>query len=165
MYSFVLNDSHQARILGRNYCPQKKAKKTKTKTKWTSRKIKLLVWAKLSNNSIPTDKGTNLFPKNLPGHRIISWKSEDESHVIENFVCNSTSWKLSAKSWVYKGLFALFLGEPETLKLNTHSQRFVKKWLVVFLACFREKTRSFSKNYFLELSMPVTKIKSFVSVS
>ena len=156
MYSFVLNDSHQARILGRNYCPQKKAKKTKTKTKWTSRKIKLLVWAKLSNNSIPTDKGTNLFPKNLPGHRIISWKSEDESHVIENFVCNSTSWKLSAKSWVYKGLFVSrwvwntllkrkisFSNDLLLLELNIHSQRFVKKWLVVFLACFREKTRSF----------------------
>ena len=33
----------------------------------------------------------NLFPKNLPGHRIIGWKSEDESHVIENLACNSTS--------------------------------------------------------------------------
>ena len=29
--------------------------------------------------------------KLCPGHRIISWKSEDESHVIENVACNSTS--------------------------------------------------------------------------
>ena len=42
-------------------------------------------------DSILTDKGRNLFPQNLPGHRIIGWKSEDESHVIENFACNSTS--------------------------------------------------------------------------
>ena len=159
----------------------KEGKKKKIKKHWTSLKIKLLVWAKLSNNSILTDKGKNLFPKNLPGHRIIGWKSEDESHIIENFACNSTSWKSSAKPWVFKGLFELFVGEPEThfyrekflslsfsndrllLKLNTHSQRFVKNDLLFFF--FREKTGSFSKNYFLELSMPVTKIISFVSVS
>ena len=133
------------------------------------------MWAKLSNNSILTDKGRNLFPKNLPGHRIISWKSEDESHVIEDFACNSTSWKSSAKSWVFKGFFELFVGEPEThfysenkkdrllLKLNTHSQRFV--WMTCCFSVFREKTRSFSKIYFLEISIPGTKIKSFVSLS
>ena len=124
------------------------------------------MWAKLNNNSILTDKGRNLFSKNLPRHRIISWKSEDESHVIENFACNSTSWKSSAKSWVFKGFFELFVGEPEThfysenkkdrllLKLNTHSQRFV--WMTCCFSVFREKTRSFSKNYFLELSIPGT---------
>ena len=117
MQSFVSNDwPDQARIFGRKYCWQNKAKKyTKKILKdWTSLKINLLVWAKLSNNSILTDKGKNLFPKNLPGHRIIGWKSKDESHIIENFACNSTSWKSSAKSWVFKGLLELFVSEPET---------------------------------------------------
>ena len=43
-----------------------------------------------------------------------------------------------------------FLEQSIVTKLNTHSQRFVK--MTCCFSVFREKTRSFPKNYFLELS-------------
>ena len=70
--------------------------------------------------------------------------------------CLSVSLKRTLKE---KNLFL----ERSIVKIKYPQSAFSKKMTCCF-SSFREKTRSFSKNYFLELSMPVTKIKSSDSV-